>query len=202
MAAAGGSTDGPEDDVTRALSRLGGEPGSPSFESGSWILAGTALAHLGHLGRPVRLGEAYRFRADRHRRPGRADRAGGAPPLRPARGGAGAPLRHADAAGRPPRVRLRGRARPAVARAGCRPPARCDSARRPPGRPRRSVALLLDELHRTRRLHVVEQHRRMLARNVSGSTFDLGAATLSVAVTKRRIPLALPAKPLVDRWST
>ena len=29
---------------------------------------------------------------------------------------------------------------------------------------------------------------RVLARNVSGSTFDLGAATLSVAVTKRRIP--------------
>jgi hypothetical protein len=29
---------------------------------------------------------------------------------------------------------------------------------------------------------------RVLARNVSGSTFDLGAATLSAAVTKRRIP--------------
>ena len=29
---------------------------------------------------------------------------------------------------------------------------------------------------------------RVLARNVSGSTFDLGAATLSVAVTKRRTP--------------
>jgi hypothetical protein len=29
---------------------------------------------------------------------------------------------------------------------------------------------------------------RMLARNVSGSAFDLGAATQSVAVTKRRIP--------------
>jgi hypothetical protein len=29
---------------------------------------------------------------------------------------------------------------------------------------------------------------RVLARNISGSTFDLGAATLSVAVTKRRIP--------------
>ena len=29
---------------------------------------------------------------------------------------------------------------------------------------------------------------RLMARNVSGSTFDLGAATLSVAVTERRIP--------------
>jgi hypothetical protein len=29
---------------------------------------------------------------------------------------------------------------------------------------------------------------RVLARNISGATFDLGAATLSVAVTKRRIP--------------
>jgi hypothetical protein len=29
---------------------------------------------------------------------------------------------------------------------------------------------------------------RVLARNVSGAVFDLGAATLSVAVTKRRIP--------------
>ena len=29
---------------------------------------------------------------------------------------------------------------------------------------------------------------RVLARNVSGSAFDLGAATLSVAVTKRRVP--------------
>ena len=29
---------------------------------------------------------------------------------------------------------------------------------------------------------------RVLARNVSGAAFDLGAATLSVAVTKRRIP--------------
>ena len=29
---------------------------------------------------------------------------------------------------------------------------------------------------------------RVLARNVSGDTFDLGAATLSVAVTERRIP--------------
>jgi hypothetical protein len=29
---------------------------------------------------------------------------------------------------------------------------------------------------------------RLLARNVSGAAFDLGAATLSVAVTKRRIP--------------
>ena len=29
---------------------------------------------------------------------------------------------------------------------------------------------------------------RVLARNVSGGAFDLGAATLSVAVTKRRIP--------------
>ena len=28
----------------------------------------------------------------------------------------------------------------------------------------------------------------VLARNVSGSTFDLGAATLSAAVTERRIP--------------
>ena len=29
---------------------------------------------------------------------------------------------------------------------------------------------------------------RVLARSVLGGTFDLGAATLSVAVTKRRIP--------------
>jgi hypothetical protein len=29
---------------------------------------------------------------------------------------------------------------------------------------------------------------RVMARNVSGAAFDLGAATLSVAVTKRRIP--------------
>jgi hypothetical protein len=29
---------------------------------------------------------------------------------------------------------------------------------------------------------------RVMARNISGSAFDLGAATLSVAVTKRRIP--------------
>ena len=29
---------------------------------------------------------------------------------------------------------------------------------------------------------------RVMARNVSGSAFDLGAATLSVAITKRRIP--------------
>jgi hypothetical protein len=29
---------------------------------------------------------------------------------------------------------------------------------------------------------------RVLARDFSGSTFDLGAGTLSVAVTKRRIP--------------
>ncbi len=29
---------------------------------------------------------------------------------------------------------------------------------------------------------------RVLARNVSGGAFDLGAATLTVAVTKRRIP--------------
>ena len=29
---------------------------------------------------------------------------------------------------------------------------------------------------------------RVLARNISGASFDLGAATLSVAVTKRRIP--------------
>ena len=29
---------------------------------------------------------------------------------------------------------------------------------------------------------------RVLARNISGSAFDLGAATLSVAVTKRRVP--------------
>jgi len=29
---------------------------------------------------------------------------------------------------------------------------------------------------------------RVMARNVSGGAFDLGAATLSVAVTKRRIP--------------
>ncbi len=29
---------------------------------------------------------------------------------------------------------------------------------------------------------------RVLARNVSGSAFDLGAATLSVAIRKRRIP--------------
>jgi hypothetical protein len=29
---------------------------------------------------------------------------------------------------------------------------------------------------------------RVMARNISGAAFDLGAATLSVAVTKRRIP--------------
>ena len=29
---------------------------------------------------------------------------------------------------------------------------------------------------------------RVMARNISGSYFDLGAATLSAAVTKRRIP--------------
>jgi len=29
---------------------------------------------------------------------------------------------------------------------------------------------------------------RVMARNISGSSFDLGAATLSAAVTKRRIP--------------
>jgi len=29
---------------------------------------------------------------------------------------------------------------------------------------------------------------RVLARNISGSAFDLGAATLSVAATKRRTP--------------
>jgi hypothetical protein len=29
---------------------------------------------------------------------------------------------------------------------------------------------------------------RVLARNVSGAAFDLGAAALSVAATKRRIP--------------
>ncbi len=29
---------------------------------------------------------------------------------------------------------------------------------------------------------------RVLAHNVSGAAFDLGAATLSVAVTKRRVP--------------
>ena len=29
---------------------------------------------------------------------------------------------------------------------------------------------------------------RVMARNVSGGAFDLGAATLSVAVTKRRLP--------------
>ena len=29
---------------------------------------------------------------------------------------------------------------------------------------------------------------RVMARNVSGGAFDLGAATLSVAVTKRRVP--------------
>ena len=29
---------------------------------------------------------------------------------------------------------------------------------------------------------------RVVARNISGSTFDLGAATLSVAVIKRRVP--------------
>lgn len=29
---------------------------------------------------------------------------------------------------------------------------------------------------------------RVMARNVSGSAFDLGAATLSLALTKRRIP--------------
>ena len=29
---------------------------------------------------------------------------------------------------------------------------------------------------------------RVLARNISGAAFDLGSATLSVAVTKRRIP--------------
>jgi hypothetical protein len=29
---------------------------------------------------------------------------------------------------------------------------------------------------------------RVLARNISGSSFDLGTATLSVAVMKRRIP--------------
>jgi hypothetical protein len=29
---------------------------------------------------------------------------------------------------------------------------------------------------------------RVLARNVSGAAFDLGAATLSVAVTERQIP--------------
>jgi hypothetical protein len=29
---------------------------------------------------------------------------------------------------------------------------------------------------------------RVMARNISGSAFDLGAATLSVVVTKRRIP--------------
>jgi hypothetical protein len=29
---------------------------------------------------------------------------------------------------------------------------------------------------------------RVLARNISGAAFDLSAATLSVAVTKRRIP--------------
>ena len=29
---------------------------------------------------------------------------------------------------------------------------------------------------------------RVMARNVSGAAFDLGAATLSVTVTKRRVP--------------
>jgi hypothetical protein len=29
---------------------------------------------------------------------------------------------------------------------------------------------------------------RVMARNISGATFDLAAATLSVAVTKRRVP--------------
>ena len=29
---------------------------------------------------------------------------------------------------------------------------------------------------------------RVLARNISGASFDLGAATLSVVVTKRRLP--------------
>jgi hypothetical protein len=29
---------------------------------------------------------------------------------------------------------------------------------------------------------------RVMARNISGSTFDLGAATLSVQVVKRRMP--------------
>jgi hypothetical protein len=29
---------------------------------------------------------------------------------------------------------------------------------------------------------------RVMARNISGATFDLAAATLSVVVTKRRVP--------------
>jgi hypothetical protein len=33
-----------------------------------------------------------------------------------------------------------------------------------------------------------QQHGARAGRNVSGGAFDLGAATLSVAVTKRRIP--------------
>ena len=71
---------------------------------------------------------------------------------------------------------------------GCRAPGRRHRRGRPAGRPRRGLARLLDALHRARRRCWSNNTVRVLARNISGSAFDLGAATLSLAATKRRMP--------------
>ena len=63
-----------------------------------------------------------------------------------------------------------------------------DGARRPAGRPRRGVARLLDALHRARRLRVDEQHGARAGAQRLGRRLRPRRATLSVAVTKRRIP--------------
>ena len=52
----------------------------------------------------------------------------------------------------------------------------------------RCVARLVHALHRARRFHVDEQHGARDGAHETGTAFDLGAAMLSVAVTKRRIP--------------
>ena len=94
-----------------------------------------------------------------------------------------------DAAGRPARVRRRDHARPAVA----------GRRRRAPGRRRRWPAPGRATAPRRRSpprrasssstpFAWSNNTVRVLARNISGAAFDLGAATLSVAVTKRRIP--------------
>ena len=97
-----------------------------------------------------------RLRAGRRRRAGGANRAGGAAPLRPARGGAGPALRHAHAAGR---TRASSPSRP---RSTCRrwPPALCTwSTSRCPA-PGRQEAPVLHALRRDRDVDVVFERRR------------------------------------------
>jgi hypothetical protein len=108
--------------------------------------------------------------------------------LRAAGSGASPALRHAHPAGWAARVRRRDHARPAVVgrRRGAPGRRRGDGARQG-DRAEASLAsstrfIDLDAFARS------NSTVRVLTRNVSGGAFDLGTATLSVAVTKRRIP--------------